>query len=162
MEIWLYDGFGSARQLVQQVGRAIRRPDLSDRSGQVAILRGSSKPLDVYEGAPTVAEQLADRWKEYLKYEGYAAERTEIVFTAETQLLATLKRAAPEVQYIAGEFRGGHVLDEEPTMSAFHCRGAPSSPGERCHGAQVGRDFGCIPEFAGGGIHGSDGAGGAL
>lgn len=120
VEIWLYDGFGSARQLVQQVGRAIRRPNLSDRTGQVAILRGSSKPLDVYEGAPTVAEQLETRWGDYLDYERYASERTQIAFTAETQLLATLKRAAPEVQYIAGEFRGGHLLDQEPTMAAFH------------------------------------------
>jgi superfamily II DNA or RNA helicase len=119
VEIWLYDGFGSARQLVQQVGRAIRRPDLADRTGQTATIRGSSKRIDVYGGAPTVADQLTERWSDYLEFEDYAARKTDTVFTAETQLLATLKRAAPEVQYIAGEFRGGHLLDEEPTMTAF-------------------------------------------
>jgi superfamily II DNA or RNA helicase len=118
-EVWLYDGFGSARQLVQQIGRAIRRPDLTDRHGQLAIIRGCSKRLDVYEGAPTVLEQVCQRWQDYLGYEDYAAKKSELAFTAETQLLAVIKRTAPAVQYIAGEFRGGHLLDQSPTMSAF-------------------------------------------
>ncbi|WP_298826368.1 DEAD/DEAH box helicase family protein [uncultured Piscinibacter sp.] len=119
VEIWLYDGLGNARQVVQQVGRAIRRPDLSDTTGQVAFIRGSSKRLDRYEGAPTVAEQTQRRWAEYLAYEEYAAKRSDIAFIAETQLIASVKRTAPAVQYIAGEFKGGHLLDESPTMSAF-------------------------------------------
>lgn len=119
IEIWLYDAFGSARQLVQQVGRAIRRPSLTDRHGQAAHIRGSAKPLEAYVGAPTVASQLQRRWNDYLAYESYAAERADIAFTAETQLLATVKRTAPAVQYIGGEFRGGHLLDEAPTMAAF-------------------------------------------
>ncbi|MFL6262873.1 MAG: DEAD/DEAH box helicase [Thermoanaerobaculia bacterium] len=119
VEIWLYDGLGSARQVVQQVGRAIRRPSLEDETGQIATIRGSSKRLDAYEGAPIVAEQTRVRWDDYLAYEAYAAERVDIAFIAETQLLASVKRAAPAVQYIAGEFRGGHLLDQVPTMSAF-------------------------------------------
>jgi hypothetical protein len=118
-EIWLYDGFGSARQVVQQIERAIRRPDLNDPTGQVAIIRGSSRRLDAYEGAPTVSEQTARRWDEYLAYEAYAAEHAEVAFIAETQLVAAVKRVAPAVQYIAGEFRGGHLLDQSPTMAAF-------------------------------------------
>ena len=119
VEIWLYDGFGTARQLVQQIGRAIRRPDLKDAHGQMATIYGSAKPLDVYDGAPTVAEQIETRWTDYLAYETYAAKNPKIAFIAETQLLAAVKRTAPAVQYIAGEFRGGHILDETPTMSAF-------------------------------------------
>jgi superfamily II DNA or RNA helicase len=118
-EIWLYDGFGSARQVVQQIGRAIRRPDLQDRSGQLALVRGSSKRLDVYDGAPTVHEQTLRRWLDYRAYEEYAAKNAGIAFIAETQLLAAVKRTAPAVQYISGEFRGGHLLDQSPTMSAF-------------------------------------------
>jgi superfamily II DNA or RNA helicase len=118
-EIWLYDGFGSARQVVQQIGRAIRRPDLTDTTGQVATIRGSSRRLDAYEGAPTVSEQTARRWNDYLAYEAYAGEHAEVAFIAETQLLASVKRVAPAVQYIAGEFRGGHLLDQSPTMAAF-------------------------------------------
>lgn len=119
IEIWLYDGLGNARQVVQQIGRAIRRPDLKDPTGQVAIIRGSSKHLDRYEGTPTVAEQTQRRWKEYLEYEEFAAQRSDVAFIAETQLIASVKRTAPAVQYIAGEFKGGHLLDQKPSMTAF-------------------------------------------
>lgn len=119
IEIWLYDGLGSARLVVQQIGRAIRRPNLADPTGQVATIRGSSKRLDRYESAPTVAEQTQRRWNEYLAYEEYAAQRSDIAFIAETQLIASVKRTAPAVQYIAGEFKGGHLLDQNPTMAAF-------------------------------------------
>lgn len=119
IEIWLADSFGSARQLIQQVGRATRLPDLKDTQGQVAIIRGSARRIDTYVGAPTVHEQIKERWSNYLDYERYAASDVALAFRAETQLLASVKRAAPAVQYIAREFRGGHLLDEEPTMSAF-------------------------------------------
>lgn len=119
VEIWLYDGLGNARQVVQQIGRAIRRPDLNDASGQIATIRGSAKRLDRYESAPTVAEQTEKRWKEYLSYEDYAAAQLATAFIAETQLIASVKRTAPAVQYIAGEFKGGHLLDQTPTMAAF-------------------------------------------
>lgn len=119
VEVWLYDGFGSARQVIQQIGRAVRRPDLKDPGGQVAVIRGSAMPLEAYAGSPTVAAQLCQRWADYLAYEQYAASSDCRAFTAETQLLASLKRTAPDVQYIAGEFRGGHLLDEAPTMAAF-------------------------------------------
>jgi superfamily II DNA or RNA helicase len=118
-EVWLYDGFGSARQVVQQIGRAIRRPDSKDTDGQVAVIRGSQLRLDDYEGAQTVAQQLEKRWRSYLGYEEYAEKQSATVFTAETQLIATLKRSAPYFQYISGEFRAGHLLDEQPTMSSF-------------------------------------------
>jgi hypothetical protein len=110
---------GRRGQVVQQIGRAIRRPGVKDPSGQLAIIRGSSKRVDVYDGAPTVFERTRGRWKDYLAYEDYAAANAEVAFTAETQLVAVMKRTAPAVQYIAGEFRGGHLLDQSPTMSAF-------------------------------------------
>lgn len=119
VEIWLYDGFGTARQVVQQVGRAIRRPHVKDPDGRIATIRGSSRRLDVYEGAPTVHKEMERRWEAYQEYEKYVANRVEAAFIAETQLIATIKRAAPAIQYIAGEFRAGHLLDEKPTMAAF-------------------------------------------
>jgi Type III restriction enzyme, res subunit len=119
IEIWLYDGLGSARLVVQQVGRAVRRPDLSDPTGQVATIRGSSKRLDRYETATTVAEQTKRRWSDYKAYEEYAAQHADVAFIAETQLIASVKRTAPAVQYVAGEFKGGLLLDQNPTMAAF-------------------------------------------
>ncbi|MBR0684075.1 DEAD/DEAH box helicase family protein [Roseomonas eburnea] len=119
IEIWLYDGFGSARQLIQQIGRAIRRPDVTDAAGATAIVRGSSQRLKTIDGAPTVAELTQRRWDAYLEFERYAAERPEIAFTAETQLLPLLKRSSPAVQYLAGEFRGAHWLEQIPSMEAF-------------------------------------------
>jgi hypothetical protein len=80
IEIWLYDGFGSARQLIQQIGRAIRRPDLADAAGATAIVRGSGQRLKTIDGAPTVAELTQRRWEAYLEFERYAAERPEIAF----------------------------------------------------------------------------------
>lgn len=119
VEIWLLDPFGSARQLVQQIGRATRLSDLHDAAGQYAIVRGSTGRIDHYVGAPTVHEQIGERWQNYLAYERYAASEVDMAFRAETQLLASVKRAAPAVQYIAREFRGGHLLDETPTMADF-------------------------------------------
>lgn len=119
VEIWLYDSFGTARQLIQQIGRAIRRPDLKDQTGSLAVVRGSSRATDVYEGAPTVAAVTAARWQAYLEYERYAETFSATAFTAETQLLPILKRFSPAVQYVAGEFRGAHWLDQVPTMEAF-------------------------------------------
>ncbi|HEK0800267.1 TPA: DEAD/DEAH box helicase family protein [Proteus mirabilis] len=119
VEIWLLDPFGSARQLVQQIGRATRLPDLDDPVGQCAIVRGSNGRIDCYVGAPTVHEQIDERWQNYLDYERYAAKEVDMAFRAETQLLANVKRAAPAVQYIAREFRVGHLLDETPSMTAF-------------------------------------------
>ena len=119
IEIWLYDGFGGARQLIQQIGRAIRRPDLADAAGVRAVVRGSSQRLKTIDGAPTVSELTGRRWDAYLDFERYAAERPEIAFTAETQLLPLLKRSSPVVQYVAGEFRGAHWLEQVPSMEAF-------------------------------------------
>ncbi|MBI1198540.1 MAG: DEAD/DEAH box helicase [Phenylobacterium sp.] len=119
IEVWLYDGFGGARQLIQQIGRAIRRPDLNDQAGRQAIIRGSSQRLRTIDGAPTVAELTQRRWEAYLEFERYAAARPDIAFTAETQLLPVLKRSSPAVQYVAGEFRGAHWLEQTPSMEAF-------------------------------------------
>ncbi len=119
MDIWLFDGFGNARQLVQQIGRAIRRPKPDDIASGKAKLLGSSKRLDVYPGAPTVAQQTKARWQAYLSFEGYVKNNQSLAFIAETQLVASIKRAAPAVQYVAGEFRGAHMLDEELTMLDF-------------------------------------------
>lgn len=126
VEIWLYDDFGSARQLVQQIGRAIRLPDLDDPQGQTAIVRGCRKRLARFEGEPTIAARARTRWEEgYKAFEAYAVKSPDTAFTAETQLLATLKKASPEVQYVSGEFRSGHLLSDAPTMNAFMvpCRG---------------------------------------
>jgi hypothetical protein len=126
IEIWLYDDFGSARQLVQQIGRAIRLPSLDDPQGQTAIVRGCRKRLARFEGEPTIAARARTRWEEgYKALETYAVKNPDTAFTAETQLLATLKKASPGIQYVAGEFRSGHLLSDAPTMKAFMvpCRG---------------------------------------
>lgn len=119
IEIWLFDDFGSARQLVQQVGRAIRLPDPEDQKGQVATIRGARKRLTKFEGAPTITARVQARWDGYEAYEHYAEQRPDVAFTAETQLLETLKKASPQVQYVAREFREGRLFSEPPSMSGF-------------------------------------------
>lgn len=119
IEIWLFDDFGSARQLVQQIGRAIRLPKPGDPREERAIVRAARKRLAKFEGAPTITERTRDRWAGYTAYEDYAKARPEVAFTAETQLLETLKAASPEVQYVAKEFRKGRLFSEPPTMSGF-------------------------------------------
>lgn len=119
VEVWLHDPLQSARQFIQQVGRIIRRPDLTDPTGQSATVRGSAQPIAASQGSMTVAAQAEARWADYLAYESYIAGQAASAFIAETQLLATVKRTAPAIQYVAREFRRGHLLDEAPDMAAF-------------------------------------------
>lgn len=118
VEVWLFDPLKSARQFVQQVGRVIRRPDLQDPDGQQAKVRASGRSF-AQSSARTIHEQAAARWEDYIAYERFIADKREQAFTAETQLLATVKRSAPEIQYVAREFRSGHLLDETPGLDAF-------------------------------------------
>jgi superfamily II DNA or RNA helicase len=119
IEIWLFDDFGSARQLVQQVGRAIRLPDPENAQERIATIRAARKRLTKFEGAPTIAQRTLERWNGYKAFERYAEAKPDVAFTAETQLLETLKNASPDVQYVAREFREGRLFSEPPTMSGF-------------------------------------------
>jgi hypothetical protein len=119
IEAWLYDPFQSARQQIQQVGRIIRRPDLGDADGQTAVIRASDRAIASSQPGLSIAAQAAERWDSYLEYERYIATAGTQAFIAETQLLATVKRTAPTIQYVGREFRRGHLLDETPDMGSF-------------------------------------------
>lgn len=108
-EVWLYDNFGSARQLIQQVGRATRLPK-GRGARTTALIKGWNARISSAPDDPTIQEELERRWDDFLAYEKYAEAKTEIVFRAETQLLNLLANVAPDAQYLLGEFRPGNFL----------------------------------------------------
>ena len=108
-EVWLYDNFGSARQLIQQIGRATRLPK-GRRGKTTAIIRGWNARISSAPDDPTIQEELQRRWGDFLAYEKYAEAKTESVFRAETHLLNLLAEVAPDAQYLLGEFRPGNFL----------------------------------------------------
>jgi hypothetical protein len=116
VDIFLYDKFSSARQLVQQAGRALRYIDRKRTNEEQAGLFAANRPHDPKVSNETVQAMMARQWESYLEYERYAADNPERAFTAETQLLRLLKKAAPDSQYIGGEFRKGFYTDENATM----------------------------------------------
>jgi superfamily II DNA or RNA helicase len=97
----VYDGFGNARQLIQQTGRVLRSSDPKRRATQGAYVWAS-------------AGRLADAertWRHYLEFETYCAENTRHVVTNEAALPDRLLRDMPDLQYVEGEFRPRFMLE---------------------------------------------------
>jgi hypothetical protein len=118
-EIFLYDGFRSARELIQQVGRALRYSDTRRNVEESASIFGAKRPFDRKAGVASIAAVSYEQWRNYTHYEEYVARTPERAFTAETQLLSLLKKTAPDWQYIAGEFRKGFFTDDTATMEEY-------------------------------------------
>ncbi|RYG22566.1 hypothetical protein EON82_16720 [bacterium] len=118
-DVFLYDGFRNARQLVQQIGRALRYSDPGRKRPEVASIFGASHPMNRKSGPATVHEVVKRQWAGYLDYELYAKREPERAFTAETQLLELLKKYAPESQYIGGDFRKGFFTDENARLGEY-------------------------------------------
>jgi superfamily II DNA or RNA helicase len=91
----IYDRFENARQLVQQVGRALRTTDKTRRTVQNAWVIS----------VPEQHALLFSSWNRYLEFELYASENPQRLVQAEGALPDRLLEMMPKVQYLAGEFR---------------------------------------------------------
>jgi len=118
-EIFLYDGFRSARELIQQVGRALRYSDTTRKQLESATVFGSQRRFDRWAGVEIIEAVAKRQWENYRAYESYVDREPNRAFTAETQLLSLLKKTAPEWQYIGREFRKGFFIDESATMDEY-------------------------------------------
>jgi hypothetical protein len=118
-EIFLYDGFRSARELIQQVGRALRYAKPNRKNPESANIFGALRPYDSRAGDESIESVSNLHWNNYLRYEQYVAKEPARAFTAETQLLSLLKKTAPEWQYIGREFRKGFFTDETSTLEEY-------------------------------------------
>jgi hypothetical protein len=118
-EIFLYDGFHSARELIQQIGRALRYADSGRKKQESARVFGAKRPFDARSGAETIESVARRHWNNYLSYERYVDNEPDRAFTAETQLLSLLKKTAPQWQYIGREFRKGFFTDDKATLAEY-------------------------------------------
>lgn len=102
----IFDLMGTARQLVQQIGRVTRYSKASKKVEQKAWVLAS----------PANGERIQTSWNRYLAYEQYVATNTAFVVTNEVALPDRLLVHMPDYQYISGEFRGR--FDYEAPLAA--------------------------------------------
>lgn len=91
----MYDRFQNARQLVQQIGRALRTTDPDFKTLQEAFVLS----------LPKTDSELRESWDRYLKFEQYAAADPKRLVEAEGALPDRLLERLPDFQYLQGEFR---------------------------------------------------------
>jgi superfamily II DNA or RNA helicase len=93
--IAIFEPFGNARQLVQQIGRAIRSTDRRRRLRQVAsiIVR------------PDLLGQVRGSWDRYLEFEDYCSSNVAHLVQSEAAMPERVLAHMPELQYVAGDFR---------------------------------------------------------
>ena len=96
----IYDVFGNARQLVQQIGRALRSSDKRRKKAQFATIWA----------APDLLDRIKTSWSYYLEFEDYCADNTNHVVTNEAALPDRLLRDMPKLQYVEGQFRPRFML----------------------------------------------------
>ncbi len=92
--VGLYDAFGNARQLIQQIGRALR----SATEGKKAETAYVFAPL-------RLVDRIEKQWDRYIDFEKYCAENTKHVVISEAALPDRLLRDMPDLQYVEGDFR---------------------------------------------------------
>lgn len=91
----ILDRFQNARQLVQQIGRAIRTTEPGSKSAQTAYVLA----------LPELERKLKDSWTRYTNFEKYASVDPTRLVEAEGALPDRLLENLPDYQYVAGEFR---------------------------------------------------------
>jgi superfamily II DNA or RNA helicase len=99
--IGLLDGFSNTRQLIQQIGRAIRSTDPKRKQKQIASILA----------LPDVRAEMNSEWDRYLKYEIICEHDISQVIQAEAALPELLLQSMPAYQYIEGEFRAKYLLE---------------------------------------------------
>lgn len=98
----IYDNFGNARQLVQQIGRVLRSSDPSRQEVQKAHVLASPRHIQAIKAS----------WKRYLDFEDYCATNTQHVVISEAAFPDRLIETLPDLQYVEGQFRPRYLLDE--------------------------------------------------
>jgi len=97
----VYDVFGNARQLVQQIGRVLRSSDERRKTRQEAVVLAS----------PEMAARMEESWEHYLDFERYCAKNTSYLVTNEAALPDRLLATMPDIQYIEGQFRPRFMIE---------------------------------------------------
>ncbi|MDF0522945.1 DEAD/DEAH box helicase family protein [Bradyrhizobium yuanmingense] len=97
----VYDVFGNARQLVQQIGRVLRSSDERRKNRQEAVVMAS----------PEMVSRMEESWDHYLDFERYCAKNTNYLVTNEAALPDRLLATMPDVQYIEGQFRPRFMIE---------------------------------------------------
>jgi superfamily II DNA or RNA helicase len=97
----IYDNFGNARQLVQQIGRVLRSSDASRQENQAAYVLARSGHI----------EAIKESWARYLEFEDYCATNTQHVVISEAAFPDRLIETLPDLQYVEGQFRPRYLLD---------------------------------------------------
>ncbi len=97
----VYDVFGNARQLVQQIGRVLRSSDERRKTKQEAIVLAS----------PEMVVRMETSWNHYLDFERYCAKNTRYLVTNEAALPDRLLATMPDLQYIEGQFRPRFMIE---------------------------------------------------
>jgi superfamily II DNA or RNA helicase len=97
----VYDVFGNARQLVQQIGRVLRSSDERRKTRQEAFVLAS----------PEMLSRMQESWNHYLDFERYCARNTRYLVTNEAALPDRLLATMPDIQYIEGQFRPRFMIE---------------------------------------------------
>ncbi|MES5481550.1 DEAD/DEAH box helicase family protein [Bradyrhizobium sp. INPA03-11B] len=97
----VYDVFGNARQLVQQIGRVLRSSDERRKTRQEAVVLAS----------PEMVSRIETSWNHYLDFERYCARNTRYLVTNEAALPDRLLATMPDIQYIEGQFRPRFMIE---------------------------------------------------
>ena len=105
--IAIFDLMGSARQLVQQIGRATRYSANAPHLQQTGWILGS----------PANAERIRTSWERYQAYEDYAKRNAGHIVSNEVALPDRLLEYMAEYQYISGEFRSRLGIQQPLTAS---------------------------------------------
>lgn len=105
--IAIFDLMGSARQLVQQIGRATRYSSDAPGLQQTGWVLGSSAN----------AARIFASWEGYQAYEDYAKRNAAHIVSNEVALPDRLLEYMAEYQYINGEFRKRFGIEQPLTIS---------------------------------------------
>jgi hypothetical protein len=97
----VYDVFGNARQLVQQIGRVPRSSDERRKTRQEAVVLAS----------PEMVSRMEESWDHYLDFERYCVKNTSYLVTNEAALPDRLLATMPDIQYIEGQFWPRFVIE---------------------------------------------------
>src|SRR4029077_5083469 len=98
--VGILNGFPNTRQLVQQIGRAIRSTDSKRKALQTATV----------VALPALLNEMYTRWLRYLKYESMAKNNIREIVQSEGAMPERLLQVMPDYQYVDGDFRAKYLL----------------------------------------------------
>jgi hypothetical protein len=99
----ILDPFQNARQLIQQIGRAIRSSDPKRKTTQMATIIAF----------PEYLKKIEASWVRYRKFEDYCKKNVARVVQSEAAMPDRVMEIMPDLQYVGGEFRDKYLLNQE-------------------------------------------------